>query len=712
MKKFFLFIIVIFLSQFVFAQNKIINLESAASKRTLYPATLKNLSWMGTSCSYSYIANDKLITGNPNSAKRDTVLSLDQLNSAASKFLTKNLDHFPAVTWIDHLPSVFIINANNNLLTYNIITKEVKKVNTIDENAENVDIEQYGNKVAYTKANNLYVVSNGESIEVTNDADKNIVNGQAVHRNEFGIEKGTFWSPKGNLLAFYRMDQTMVTDYPLVDIDKPIAEVDLIKYPMAGTLSHHVTVGIFNPITRQKIFLKTGEPAEQYLTNISWSPDEKYVFIAVLNREQNHMKLNQYDAATGDFVKTLFEEKNDKYVEPLHGLYFLKTKPDQFLWQSQRDGWNHLYLYDISGKLIKQVTTGNWSVTELIGTNSNDSKVYYTSTQESPLENHIYSVDIKSGSGKKLSLVKGTHTALFSDDGKYFIDSYNSTKIAKEITLASSEGKTLDTLLRNSNPLRDYKLGETSLFTVKSNDGSDLWCRMIKPINFDQTKKYPVIVYVYGGPHNQLISESWLAGAGLFLNYLAEKGYIVFTLDNHGTENRGLVFEQAIFRNLGTRELEDQMKGVEYLKKLPYVDTTRMGVHGWSYGGFMTISMLLRTNNVFKVAVAGGPVIDWKYYEVMYGERYMDTPQENPDGYNNASLLNYVKNLNGKLLIIHGTSDHTVVWQNSLSFIKKCVEEGKQVDYFVYPGHDHNVMGIDRAHLYHKIENYFNDYLK
>jgi len=712
MKKIFLLIIVIFLTQFVFAQNKIINLESAASKRTLYPATLKNLSWMGTSCSYSYIANDKLITGNHNSAKRDTVLSLDQLNIAASKILTKNLDHFPFATWIDHLPSVFIINANNNLLTYDLISKEIKKVNSIDKDAENVDIEQYGYKVAYTKANNLYVVSNGESAEVTNDQDKNIVNGQAVHRNEFGIEKGTFWSPKGNLLAFYRMDQTMVTDYPLVDIDKPIAEVDLIKYPMAGTLSHHVTVGIFNPITKQKVFLKTGEPAEQYLTNISWSPDEKYVFIAVLNREQNHMKLNQYDAATGDFVKSLFEEKNDKYVEPLHGLYFLKTKPDQFLWQSQRDGWDHLYLYDISGKLIKQVTTGNWSVTELIGTNTNDSKVFYTSTQESPLENHIYSVDIKSGSEKKLSLIKGTHTALFSDDGKYFIDSYNSTKIAKEITLASSEGKTLDTLLRNSNPLRDYKLGETSLFTVKSDDGSDLWCRMIKPINFDPAKKYPVIVYVYGGPHNQLISESWLAGAGLFLNYLAEKGYIVFTLDNHGTANRGLAFEQAIFRNLGTRELEDQMKGVEYLKKLPYVDTTRMGVHGWSYGGFMTISMLLRTNNVFKVAVAGGPVIDWKYYEVMYGERYMDTPQENPDGFKNASLLNYVKNLNGKLLIIHGTSDHTVVWQNSLSFIKKCVEEGKQVDYFVYPGHDHNVMGIDRAHLYHKIENYFNDYLK
>jgi dipeptidyl-peptidase-4 len=267
-------------------------------------------------------------------------------------------------------------------------------------------------------------------------------------------------------------------------------------------------------------------------------------------------------------------------------------------------------------------------------------------------------------------------------------------------------------LQKNSNPLKDYKMPAMSIFTIKAKDSTDLYCRLIKPTDFDPAKKYPVIVYVYGGPHDQMITDSWLGGTGMFLHYLATKGYVVFTLDNHGSANRGLAFEQATFRNLGAIELEDQMLGVDYLKKLPFVDTSRIGVHGWSYGGFMTVSLMLKQSNTFKVAVAGGPVIDWKFYEVMYGERYMDTPDENPLGYDNANLLNYAKNLKGKLLIIHGTADPTVVWQNSLSFVRKCIDEGVQLDYFVYPEQEHNMTGKDRVHLNHKIENYFNDYLK
>ena len=235
---------------------------------------------------------------------------------------------------------------------------------------------------------------------------------------------------------------------------------------------------------------------------------------------------------------------------------------------------------------------------------------------------------------------------------------------------------------------------------------------MIKPINFDPKKKYPVLVYVYGGPHAQLVKNSWLGGAGLWLNYMAQQGYLIWTLDNRGSANRGFEFENSIFRNLGTLELEDQMQGINYLKSLDYVDVDRIGVDGWSYGGFMTISLMLKNPGVFKAGCAGGPVIDWKWYEVMYGERYMDTPQDNPEGYKNACLLNHVKDFEGRLLIIHGTMDPTVVWQNSLSFLQKCVDEDKLVDYFVYPGHGHNVGGMDRVHLWKKIEQYFNDNLK
>jgi dipeptidyl-peptidase-4 len=696
-----------------FSQNKELTLEDAYTNRALYPKTMAQLQWIATSDCYSYVSLKMLIKGNVENEKRDTLLNLSQINDAVKKLGDADLTAFPDITWTD--ANTFYFNENNKIYTYNLTTKTAQSVSTTNEKADNTDISDNTLYAAYTVKNNLYVSVKGKEYAVTSDSNKNIVNGKSVHREEFGITKGTFWSPKGDLLAFYRMDQTMVTDYPLVHIDNlsdRIAEEELIKYPMAGMKSHHVTVGVYDPLTQKKIFLKTGEPAEQYLTNITWSPDEKYIFIQVLNRGQNHMKVNQYNAATGDFIKILFEEENDKYVEPLHPLYFLKTKPDEFIYQSQKDGYNHLYLYDINGKLIKQLTNGNWVVTELLGTDEKETKVFYVSTAVSPLDKDIYSVELKSGKTTKISSVKGTHIAQVSKDGKYVIDNYSSTSISGEYDLETSSAKVLQVLQKNNNTLKEYKMPETAIFTIKAKDSSDLYCRIIKPPDFDPKKKYPVIVYVYGGPHEQLITDTWLSGAGLFLNYLAMQGYVVFTLDNHGTANRGLAFEQAIFRNLGTLEVEDQMLGVDYLKKLSYVDTSKIGVHGWSYGGFMTISMLLKHSDVFKVAVAGGPVIDWKYYEVMYGERYMDTPEENPDGYDNANLLNYVKNLKGKLLIIHGAIDNTVVWQHSLTFVKKCVDEGKQLDYFVYPEHEHNVRGKDRVHLLHKIENYFNDYLK
>ncbi len=701
--------LIVFIGFYCSSQTKLLTLEDIMTNPKLYSASLSQLSWMGNTENYAYIANNAVVSGKVADNKKDTILRLADLNKTLPSLNIKALKRIPALTWINSNTFTFI--AENQLLLYDILANKAKIINKFDEGSENMDIETNTHKIAFTKDNNLYIASDNKIINVTNETNKDIVCGQSVHRNEFGIEKGTFWSPKGNFLAFYRMDQTMVTDYPLVDIETRIASLNNIKYPMAGMTSHQVTVGVFNPLTNKTVFLKTGEPKEQYLTNISWSPDEKFIFIAVLNREQNHMKLNQYDASNGDFIKTLFEEKNNRYVEPLHGLYFLKTKPEQFIWMSQRDGYTHLYLYDITGKLIKQLTKGNWIVTELIGFDEKDSKIFYTSTQESPIENHVYAVDIKSGAITKLTSAKGTHFPDLSKNGKYIIDRFNSTTITREIDLIDTKGKLVQVLLENKNPLKDYKLGNTNIFTIKTDDNSDLYCRMIKPVDFDSTKKYPVIVYVYGGPHAQLITNTWLGGAGLFLNYLASKGYLVFTLDNRGSTNRGFEFESCIHRNLGVLEVADQMKGVNYLKKLKYVDSTRIGVDGWSYGGFMTISMMLKNPGVFKVATAGGPVIDWKYYEVMYGERYMDTPEENPKGYENASLLNNVKNLQGKLMLIHGTVDGTVVWQNSLTFIKKCIDEGKQVDYFVYPGHEHNVSGPDRIHLFRKIETYFNDYL-
>jgi len=460
------------------------------------------------------------------------------------------------------------------------------------------------------------------------------------------------------------------------------------------------------------VWLKTGEPNEQYLTNITWSPDEKNIYIAVLNRGQNHVWLNKYDAESGDFIKTLFEERDDKFVEPLDPLLFLPNDPTKFLYLSQRDGYKHFYLYDIEGKLIRQVTKGEWVVTATLGVDPKGKYIFYSSTAESPIERQAYRTDIKTGATKKISYREGMHTTKANDDCSYFIDNYSNQTTPREINIIGPTGTNEEHLLSAANPLSDYKIGETKIFTIKDEDAkTDLYCRMVLPPGFSPLNKYPVVVYVYGGPHVQLINNSWLGGSNLWMQLMAEKGYIIFTMDSRGSYNRGRDFEQATFRNLGTVELKDQVWAATYLKAQPYVDTNRVGVHGWSFGGFMTTSLMTRYPGTFKVAVAGGPVIDWKDYEVMYTERYMDTPQENPEGYDKANVLNYTKNLKGKLLLIHGTFDPVVVWQHSLMFIKKCVDENKPVDYFVYPGHEHNVLGKDRVHLMNKVTQYFEDYL-
>ena len=706
-------ILVIFLlsaNVFSFAQEKMLSTHDAIyMNRDIYPVSVRQLQWIGDLNDYAFVEKNSVYKTGAKNGSQTLLFDMDVLNQAMNKNGYDSIKRLPGLHFYGNQNCSFSVN--NKYFDYNFVTDYLSQVNAIPEGAENTDYETNTRFIAYTIDNNLYYSVDGKSKQVTFDDNKEIVNGQTVHRVEFGITKGIFWSPESKKLAYYRKDESMVTDYPLVDVNTRIAEVENTKYPMAGMTSHQVTLNVYNLATGETVTMKTGEHFDQYLTAVTWGPEGKFIYIGILNRDQDHLKLNKYDAATGDFVQTLFEEKSEAYVEPQHPLYFMPNRKDHFIWQSRRDGWNHMYLYNTKGELVQQLTKGEWEVTELIGLKG-DGKLWFTSTEESPLQNNLYSV--KPGSDKILRVTPdhGTHTTFVSTSGKYIIDIFSSTDVARQYQLLNSKGKVVRIIKENVDPLADYNLGEMSIFTLKSDNDDDLYCRMIKPVDFDSTKKYPVIVYVYGGPHAQMITDSWLGSAGLYLNYLAQQGYLVWTLDNRGSANRGLEFEQSIYRNLGVLEVADQMVGVDYLKSLPYVDAERIGVDGWSYGGFMTINLMLSHPEVFKVGVAGGPVIDWQYYEIMYGERYMDTPEQNPEGYENANLLNKIDNLNGKLMIIHGTSDPTVVWQHSLQFVKTAIEKGKQMDYFVYPGHGHNVRGIDRAHLYTKITNYFNDYLK
>ncbi len=566
---------------------------------------------------------------------------------------------------------------------------------------------------AWLKDNNLYVETDGNIHQLTQDGSREIVYGQSVHRDEFGIHKGTFWSPNGMKLAFYRMDQSMVADYPQVNLDTRIATLEPDKYPMAGEESHQVTVGIYDLLTKKTIYLQAVNPKNRYFTNISWSPDSKTIYMFELNREQNDCKLVSYDATTGEKKAELYREQHEKYVEPQNPIVFLPWDADKFIMQSQKDGFNHLYLYNIKGEQLKQITSGNWVVIDFLGFNQKDKTVLIHSNELSPIQKNLFSVNINTGKRTLLDNGRGYHEATPSHSGLWSFDRFSEPDIPRKITVTNNSKNQSKELFVSDNPWVGYNVPEYSCGTIKAADGvTDLYYRMVKPVDFAPQKKYPTVIYVYGGPHAHNVDARWNYGSRGWETYMAQKGYLLFILDNRGSEHRGREFEQSTFRQLGQVEMQDQMKGVEFLKSLPYVDAERMGVHGWSFGGFMTISLMTNYPEVFKVGVAGGPVIDWKWYEVMYGERYMDTPQNNPEGYEKTSLIAKAKELKGKLQIIQGMNDPTVVPQHCLKFIHECNLVGTQPDFYVYPGEGHNMRGHQSTHLHERITQYFEDYLK
>ncbi len=708
-----IFFILIFSFTLLAAQDKLLTMEDAilGSRTNLKIENLNGLQWHGDGNTLCWVdsldGNYGLISASAKNTQRQMLLSLDSLNHIFENNGYTKLKRFPGIRWID--TDFFRFTNKHKIFTYQLSTARLLLVNQFEETAQNLDIHKKSFRTAYVKNNNLFIAyDKNQTVQITHDTVPGISNGNnTVHRNEFGIYKGTFWSPEGNFLAYYHLDRRMVSEFPLVDLDSRPAKVRKIRYPMTGMTSEQVQIAVYNLNTGSTVYLQTGQPADQYLPHVTWSSDEKYIYVVHLNRDQNHLRLIRYNAATGLPVKTLFEEKNPHWVEPEQGPIFVPDQNNRFLWFSKKEGFNQLYLYNTNGKLIRKLTKTNWDVTTFLSFDKNSKYAFISGSSADGMERHIYRIKLSSGKMEKLTTAPGIHRAAFSKSGTYFIDRYSSHTVPRRIDIVKTGSGKTQTLLNAVNPLAEYDLGKIQFLKLKNKNGTELNARMILPIHFEASKKYPVIVYVYGGPHGQMISDSWISGWRLWFQYMAEQGYIVFTLDNRGTNNRGLAFEQAVHRQLGTLEVEDQMVGVDYLKSLAYVDTNRIGVHGWSYGGFMTISMMTRKPGVFKVGIAGGPVIDWRYYEVMYGERYMDTPQSNYKGYETASLFNYVDSLDGSLLIIHGAVDPTVVWQNSLLYLRKAIDAGKQLDYFVYPGDEHNMRGKDRLHLYQKITDYF-----
>ena len=688
-------------------QTKKITLEDGVlqQNRTFRADKLLGFQWIPNTNKYVFVADSyrKLMTASTSDSRATELVTLADLN----KTLAADFKNFFGLEWKD--ANTMILTSANKYYEYNIQNKTGKLVSELPESAENATFDTNRQNVAFTEKNNLFLLNqNNEKVAITNETNEAIVSGQFFARNEFGISNGIFWSPNAKFVAFYQKDQTEVADYPLLDINATPGKLESIKYPMIGQKSEKPRVGIYNLAAKKTVYILPKGNTDDYLTNLSWTPDEKFVLIAELNRGQNDMHLNLYDANTGAFVRTILEEKNTTWVQPEHPAYFPNPKSNNFIWISEKDGFNNLYYYSLDGKLIKQLSQNKFVSREILGNNPAGTEIYFTATGPNPTNMLAYKVDLK---GKQTLLTKedGTHSVAISTDGNWVFDEFSNHTTPSKSLLYDKSGKAT-TILTSTNKYDGYQMGTSEIKTIKAADGkTDLYTRLIKPSNFDPTKKYPVMVYVYGGPHAQLITNSYLDGANLWMYWMAEQGYLVFTVDNRGSDNRGVAFESVIHGRLGVNEMDDQIKGVDYLKSLPYVDGNRLAVHGWSFGGFMTTSLMLRKPDVFKVGVAGGPVTDWKYYEIMYGERYMDTPAENQKGFDESSTLNYVKDLKGKLLLIHGTSDDVVVMQQNLALVKKFVEAEKQVDFFPYPMHKHNVTGKDRVHLMRKVLDYIID---
>ena len=676
------------------------------SHEKFVPENLEQLQWSANTL--LYIKNNAIYSLKPLTQKETKLISLEELNAVLKEKKLPKQRKFP----IFSAPKKSLIldfQLSDELISVDVKLKQIIARFKFGKGGKNFDYSKEKAQYAYTIDSSLWVGDKDSVKELETNGAENLFYGLAAHRNEYGVQKGTYWSPKGNYLAFYKVDETQMGDYELVDNSKNPPKKKLIKYPNAGANGQDVKVGIYSVKTGKTTYLPTGEPSDRYLTCLTWSPDENEVYIAEVNRVPNKCNIKAYNIKTM-VVRSVFEESSKTYIEPENSLLFLDDST--FVWQSERTGHNHLYLYNTQGELVKELTSGDWDVLQVNGFNKELQQLIISTTEDGALNKTVYMLNIQTHERNRISSEDGQHTALVSRNDRFVIDNYSSILNPRKIDLIDIEKGVRVNIFSAENPYQKYAMPEVKYGTIKAADGeTDLHYRMTLPVPFDSTKKYPTIVHVYGGPHVQMVQNAWLGGSKGWELYMAQQDYLMFTLDNRGSMNRGQAFEEVVFKNIGKAPFEDQMKGVEFLKSLSYVDSARMGAYGWSFGGFMTTQLMTKSPETFKVGVAGGAVIDWRLYEVMYGERYMQKPQENPKGYAENDLTQQAKNLSAKFMMIHCELDPVVKIEHSEKFLEAAEQAGKEVKFIRYQKHEHNVLGKDRTNLFEKISAFFDENL-
>jgi dipeptidyl-peptidase-4 len=612
-----------------------------------------------------------------------------------------------------------------NYFLYHIPTKKTIPLTDFKKGKQMLaEVSPDGKHVAFVRDNNLFVVEIASMLEtqVTRDGFKNkIINGATdwVYEEEFALVKGFEWSPAGNRIAFLRFDETNVREFSMDIFGELYPEQQRFKYPKAGEANSVVSLYVYDLGLGQSRKVDMGSNADQYIPRIEWTKNNDQLCAMRMNRHQNKLEFLVTDLMAKSLntvpTKVVFTEQADTYIDVSDALTFLSD--GSFIWLSERDGYNHLYLFDATGVVKKQITKGAWDVIDFYGIDEVTQTAYYTSSMVSAMEQHVYSVNFKKqpAAPVRMSLQKGNNSAEFSKGFKFYILMHSDANTPTDFALFNSKGK-LIRMLKDNASLKErmlkYNLTKKEFFTFKNSTGIDLNCWMMKPSNFDSSKKYPVLVAIYGGPGSNTVSDAWGGRGHLWHQLLCQQGYIVVSCDPRGTQYRGREFKHSTYMNLGKLETEDFIDFAKYLGGQSYVDASRIGIQGWSYGGYMTSSCMTKGADFFKAGIAVAPVTNWKYYDSIYTERFMRTPQENSGGYENNSPINFVKSLKGKFLLVHGSADDNVHYQNSMDMITALVAANKQFDMFVYPNKNHGIAGGNtRLHLYTRMTQFLTDNL-
>lgn len=697
------------------AQKKSVTIEDFTEKGTFRAKSVYGIASMNDGITYTANAGlDILKYSYQTGSVVDTILSARLLANAGIK-------SYSSYSFSDDEKLILLlcnyepIYRRSYTANFYIFDRDTKKIAKLSDNGKQsyATFSPDGSKIAFVRGNNLYYkdLASGNEVQVTKDGKYNeIINGSTdwVYEEEFGFVKGFEWSNDSKKLAFYRFDESRVKLFNMNMFEhKLYPENYTFKYPKAGEQNSVVSIYAYDLPSKQTVKMDVGNEDNQYIARIRWSTDPNKLAMIRLNRLQNQLDILLGDATTG-MSASLYTEKNDKYIDEVDDNYlnFLKNGK-QFIISSEKDGYKHLYLFDMNGKQLRQLTSGNWDVTELAGIDETKGLVYYQGAGVSPMQREVYVTSLNGKVNKKLSTQQGTNSAVFSTGCKYYINFFNSTTTPNYITLHQASGKQIRVLEDNAaikEKVTQYNLIQKEFFSFVTPEGVSLNGWMIKPVDFDPNKKYPVLMTQYSGPGSQQVLDAWGYG---WENVLSQNGYLVVCVDGRGTGARGEVFKKQTYGQLGKLEVIDQINTAKYVGSLPYADKSRIAIWGWSYGGFMSLNAIFQGADIFKTAIAIAPVTNWRYYDSIYTERFNGLPKDNPSGYDDNSPINHVEKLKGRLLIVHGTADDNVHIQNSYELVSKLIQANKQYDMMVYPDKNHSIYGgKTRTQLYYKFVDY------